>query len=894
MMTASSSSSDRVLAPRPPSYQQHQQQHPAAVPTSTHLYQTSSGAVEPISQASQLGNLLMQPEHLLLSMHQQIQLQERHLHQYQQQQQHHQHHHQHHQHELELPYNPTSLQTLGSHLQDLELYPQYDPSNSYNGVPGATESTTSSTITLFGGHYTDSTSASFALVSGFMAPGSLEGGNGIVPSQSTSASTSTAFVADTRHRSPSSGPSPSPTLSCSSRSASASSSVMSSPASPNYDDASLSAASVSASSSGAVASTSTNMMAMSMMLVSVTACAACKRSHIKCDSGRPCQNCLKHPSKALTCRDATPKPRGRPKGGSKAAAEAISMARMYQQQQQQQQLQFQQQHVYQQQQQQQQHSFHPRHLHPHQQQQLQQPQPMFAHPPRSDLLSPNISIPTSQPQIKYTQQPLPDRQGPRPRVRSFPQTSKPTFAPRSLSSSALTSTLPPLAPPHLAPAMVLQQHHQQQRLSLTTTPPIGVGNEPFCRSSPSSPAAGSPWGQGRAIRSERRPSLPTWNHHPYAVVNSTPSSPSMMLPMSNSNGSTSLTPALEQVAPWSNSPYATGVFPSNPSMSSPSSSSSVSSLSMVVSSPAPVMIRSSSLKFQTMSQHQAQPVQYLPMTSISGPMITSVAAATNTTPVWNHPGSIHPLQEIENRRESLSNFDTDSTAVSSMSVTSRPWSHLHSPQQHQQRPDRSEGPFLTVAASVPSTELTTGSSSSHDNNNNIDDDDCSDPMEVDQAVVPSDYSIGLGLDLKLGLVDDCHHSNSSQTSGGENSFLGTGASTSQLLHFNESGQSPIVPDASLSEAEDETNEIGEVEIPSSPVIVLGTISAQDHDDKDAVSMVEEEERRVARMIQQQEFEMQAEHQEFQQRQQLHQQAQLQKQQALAQLQLKKQKLQQQL
>ncbi|GJJ78009.1 hypothetical protein EMPS_10368 [Entomortierella parvispora] len=59
----------------------------------------------------------------------------------------------------------------------------------------------------------------------------------------------------------------------------------------------------------------------------VTACASCKRSHIKCDHGRPCQNCMKHPSKAANCRDAVPKPRGRPKGGSKVAAEALLMAK---------------------------------------------------------------------------------------------------------------------------------------------------------------------------------------------------------------------------------------------------------------------------------------------------------------------------------------------------------------------------------------------------------------------------------------------------------------------------------------------------------------------------------------------------------------------------------------
>ncbi|KAF9021727.1 hypothetical protein BGZ52_001521 [Haplosporangium bisporale] len=65
-------------------------------------------------------------------------------------------------------------------------------------------------------------------------------------------------------------------------------------------------------------------------IIPVVACASCKRSHIKCDRGRPCQNCQKHPYKAATCRDADPKPRGRPKGGSKAAAEAIMIARQHQ------------------------------------------------------------------------------------------------------------------------------------------------------------------------------------------------------------------------------------------------------------------------------------------------------------------------------------------------------------------------------------------------------------------------------------------------------------------------------------------------------------------------------------------------------------------------------------
>ncbi|KAG0087690.1 hypothetical protein BGZ93_010775 [Podila epicladia] len=62
----------------------------------------------------------------------------------------------------------------------------------------------------------------------------------------------------------------------------------------------------------------------------VIACSSCKRSHVKCDHARPCRNCQKNPKKALTCRNADPKPRGRPKGGSKAAAEALMLARQQQ------------------------------------------------------------------------------------------------------------------------------------------------------------------------------------------------------------------------------------------------------------------------------------------------------------------------------------------------------------------------------------------------------------------------------------------------------------------------------------------------------------------------------------------------------------------------------------
>ncbi|KAF9199760.1 Arginyl-tRNA--protein transferase 1 [Haplosporangium sp. Z 27] len=70
-----------------------------------------------------------------------------------------------------------------------------------------------------------------------------------------------------------------------------SSSTPSSPSPPSYDDS----------------------------MIPVVACGNCKRSHIKCDHGRPCQNCRKNPNKAESCQDAVPKPRGRPKGVNKAA-----------------------------------------------------------------------------------------------------------------------------------------------------------------------------------------------------------------------------------------------------------------------------------------------------------------------------------------------------------------------------------------------------------------------------------------------------------------------------------------------------------------------------------------------------------------------------------------------
>ncbi|KAG0285508.1 hypothetical protein BGZ98_005480, partial [Dissophora globulifera] len=91
----------------------------------------------------------------------------------------------------------------------------------------------------------------------------------------------------------------SPSSSCSSPS----STTTSSPTSPSYED----------------------------IVTPIVACGNCKKSHIKCDHGRPCLNCSKHPNKVNNCRDAVPKPRGRPKGGSKAAAEAMIGGRLQQQ-----------------------------------------------------------------------------------------------------------------------------------------------------------------------------------------------------------------------------------------------------------------------------------------------------------------------------------------------------------------------------------------------------------------------------------------------------------------------------------------------------------------------------------------------------------------------------------
>ncbi|KAF8950456.1 hypothetical protein BGZ46_004527 [Entomortierella lignicola] len=58
-------------------------------------------------------------------------------------------------------------------------------------------------------------------------------------------------------------------------------------------------------------------------MIPVVACGNCKKSHIKCDHGRPCLNCSKHPNKVLSCRDAIPKQRGRPKNLNKSISEPL-------------------------------------------------------------------------------------------------------------------------------------------------------------------------------------------------------------------------------------------------------------------------------------------------------------------------------------------------------------------------------------------------------------------------------------------------------------------------------------------------------------------------------------------------------------------------------------------
>ncbi|KAF9193266.1 hypothetical protein BGZ51_003785 [Haplosporangium sp. Z 767] len=264
-------------------------------------------------------------------------------------------------------------------------------------------------------------------------------------------------------------PSLSPSLPSNCSSPSASSSVVSSPVSTNFDDAMV-------------------------MLAPITACGNCKRSHIKCDSGRPCQNCLKHPSKAMTCRDAIPKPRGRPKGGSKAAAEAIMMARLYQQQ----------------------------------QQQLQQ---------------------ARRQQQRYSQQ----GNIPRPRVMSLPLQYMPQ---------------PSWHPPQQQQQQQ-QQRQQQQQLNVSN-PPVD-STHILSRSSPASPATMG----HRAIRSTRRPSLPTW-HHPYALANplSPPVAAAPMMPVQFAiqNGETRAASCSASIAspfaPASSASVSTALSFSTPSLTS--------------------------------------------------------------------------------------------------------------------------------------------------------------------------------------------------------------------------------------------------------------------------------------------------------------------------------------
>lgn len=578
--------------------------------------------------------------------------------------------HQHPPQEQDFQYNPP-FHTMGHETQDLDLFSHFEGA----GVQGA-----STTSPLFGNHNGGSTGFAFAgpFVAGYSENVPVRTGHGatlhpFAPSQATAG----------RHRSPSSGPSSSPTLSYSSRSAS--SSAMSSPTSPNYDDPSSSS-----------------------MIPSVTACASCKRSHIKCDSARPCQSCRKHPSKAKTCRDASPKPRGRPKGGSKAAAEAILMARLSQQQQQQLR------------EQQQQH---------HHQQQLQMHH--LQHFPQQQQQGPRV--------IRYTQN-LPDR-GPRLRVRSLPQAPKSLFVPRSVSSSALTSTLPPLAPPlATAPMHHPHHHHQQQHQprkssTMATTPPNGrCAGDSRC----ASPAIPLYW-SGRPIRCERRPSLPIYRH-PYAPT----SPPSSVRPMVSLSTSHTFIPELNSGA-WSNETTYPYIYPSTCSMASISSSlnaavalsATVEAASAIALTCAQPMLRSSS----TDTPHSSPPTPFLPtMTaaptmSTSGPMVSSLQE-------WSPVP--HPLQGMNGMG-----------LIGSPSVVSMPWSNLRHPQQQIQRDSSTVFPLAmtTSPASIP----------------------------VDHG--PCDLH---GLDMTLNIALDLEENQSAN-----GSFLGTGASTSQLLNFNPTPSPPL-------------------------------------------------------------------------------------------------------
>ncbi|KAG9068532.1 hypothetical protein KI688_010807 [Linnemannia hyalina] len=326
--------------------------------TPDHLYQTSSSSSEGssimssskyataafVASSAGLGasdidsmyNNMVRPEDLLDSLHHHLQLQ-------QQQQHQSQHHHQQQQRLRQQQHH--HLQSSADRMQDLDLWSSaFDPCS----VPSTSSSISSAAIAPL----TTIAEATPTYLSFLPSFSSLPPGvPSFLPTSSSAAGdenghhyfidSSAGLMMESRQSTP---PGHDHSSSSSSSSSSASSSKSSSP---------------SASSSLVSSPTSTYFDESAVMLPAITACASCKRSHIKCDSGRPCQNCLKHPSKALTCRDATPKPRGRPKGGSKAAAEAIMLARLYQQQQQQHQMHLQEQ-LHRHHQQQQQPSYVPR------------------------------------------------------------------------------------------------------------------------------------------------------------------------------------------------------------------------------------------------------------------------------------------------------------------------------------------------------------------------------------------------------------------------------------------------------------------------------------------------------------------------------------------------------
>ncbi|KAF9138461.1 hypothetical protein BG015_002362 [Linnemannia schmuckeri] len=296
-----------------------------------HLYQTSSlsspkyAAAAFVASSAGLGASdidpmynMARPEDLLDSLHHHLQLQQ------QQQQQQPNHHHQ--QQRLRQQYFESSVDPT----QDLDLLSSaFDPCSvpSTSSSPSAiapmttpTEATTSTYLSFLPSFSSLPPPPSTLApgISCFPSPpssatGDEDGPHYLIDSTSTSSYGGLVMMESRRSMPPGHGHSSSTSSSSVSSCSSASSSLVSSPISAHFDESAV-------------------------MLPAITACASCKRSHIKCDSGRPCQNCRKHPSKALTCRDATPKPRGRPKGGSKAAAEAIMLAKLYQQQHEEQQL----------------------------------------------------------------------------------------------------------------------------------------------------------------------------------------------------------------------------------------------------------------------------------------------------------------------------------------------------------------------------------------------------------------------------------------------------------------------------------------------------------------------------------------------------------------------------